>query len=135
MQTVYVVAAYLFNLFVLYNTDDALEIVFNALAIEFIVVFDEEAVPPLLSLQEFLFRVSPEEFSESVHDGVVGTSKALHEFGNMQQYLLETHVAGWFSGLWIRVARKVLVQNVIVASLVVCQTALALLLFYLPVCY
>ena len=42
MQTVYVVAAYLFNLFVLYNTDDALEIVFNALAIEFIVVFERE---------------------------------------------------------------------------------------------
>ena len=40
--------------------------VFNALAIEFIIQFDEESVGPLLALQEGLFGIDTADFTEGV---------------------------------------------------------------------
>ena len=58
--------AYTFNLFIIYNSASAFDVVFNALAIEFIIQFDEESVGPLLALQEGLFGIDTADFTEGV---------------------------------------------------------------------
>ena len=135
-QTIYVAMAYLFNLFIIYNTEDTFDVIFNALAIEFIVIFDEEAVGPLLNLLEYLFKRSPEQIAEKVTDKIVETERSFDKgsYDTMDDYLggrfkwrVTKSFVAWF--------RLIFVKFAIISALVLFEFAMVVLLLALPICY
>ena len=135
-QTIYVAMAYLFNLFIIYNTEDTFDVIFNALAIEFIVIFDEEAVGPLLNLLEYLFKRSPEQIAEKVTDKIVETER---KFSQGTVHTMDDYLGSRFKWRVSKSAvagfRLVFVKFAIIFALVLFEVAIASLLLLLPVCY
>ena len=135
-QTVYVAMAYLFNLFIIYNTEDTFDVIFNALAIEFIVIFDEEAVGPLLNLLEYLFKRSPEQIAEKVTEKIVETERKFSQgtvhtmddyLGSRFKWRISKSAVAWF--------RLIFVKFAIISALVLFELAIGGLLLLLPICY
>ena len=135
-QTIYVAMAYLFNLIIIYNTEDTFDVIFNALAIEFIVIFDEEAVGPLLNLLDYLFRRSPEQIAEEVTDKIVETER---KFSQGTVHTMDDYLGSRFKWRVSKSAvagfRLVFVKFAIIFALVLFEVAIASLLLLLPVCY
>jgi len=135
-QTIYVAMAYLFNLFIIYNTEDTFDVIFNALAIEFIVIFDEEAVGPLLNLLEYLFKRSPEQIAEKVTNKIVETER---KFSQGTVHTMDDYLGGRFKWRVSKSAvswfRLIFVKFAIISALVLFELAMVGLLLLLPICY
>ena len=124
-----------FNLFIIYNSASAFDVVFNALAIEFIIQFDEESVGPLLALQEGLFGIDTADFTEGVVAAVNRIERESLGYASFNVFVAKLCKMGPAKAALVYILRMYLTRFLILVALVFFEIVLLAAMFWLPVCY